>query len=100
MRDLNSLLVTGGAGFIGSAFIRYLFSGCGFQGRVVNLDRLTYAANLELLQSVESHPLYRFVQGDINDQPLIEKICAEEKPSSFTRVALILAWSRAFSITV
>ena len=87
MRDLNSLLVTGGAGFIGSAFIRYLFRGCVFQGRVVNLDRLTYAANLELLQSVESHPLYRFIQGDINDQPLIEKICAEEKIDTIVHFA-------------
>ena len=87
MRDLNNLLVTGGAGFIGSAFIRYLFRGCDFQGRVVNLDRLTYAANLELLQSVESHPLYRFVQGDINDQPLIEKICAEEKIDTIVHFA-------------
>ena len=87
MRALNSVLITGGAGFIGSAFIRYLFRHVGFQGRVVNLDRLTYAANLELLQSVESHPLYRFVQGDINDQPLIEKLLAEEKIDTIVHFA-------------
>jgi len=86
MRNLERLLVTGGAGFIGSAFIRYLFQS-GYRGRLVNLDRLTYAANLSLLQDINSHSNYRFVKGDINDQPLIEKILEEEKIDAIVHFA-------------
>ncbi len=87
MRALKSVFVTGGAGFIGSAFIRYLLQHSDFIGRVVNLDRLTYAANLELLQDVESHPRYRFVQGDINDQTLVESLIEEEKIDTIAHFA-------------
>jgi dTDP-glucose 4,6-dehydratase len=87
MRALKSIFVTGGAGFIGSAFIRYLLQHSDFIGRVVNLDRLTYAANLELLQDVESHPRYRFVQGDINDQTLVESLIEEEKIDTMVHFA-------------
>jgi len=87
MRALKSVFVTGGAGFIGSAFIRYLLQHSDFIGRVVNLDRLTYAANLELLQDVESHPRYRFVQGDINDQTLVESLIEEEKIDTMVHFA-------------
>ena len=87
MRALKSILVTGGAGFIGSAFIRYLFQHSDFIGRVVNLDRLTYAANLELLQDVEAHPRYRFVQGDINDQTPVESLIEEEKIDTIVHFA-------------
>jgi len=45
LRSFSNILVTGGAGFIGSNFIRYLFTDAGFSGRVVNLDALTYAGN-------------------------------------------------------
>jgi len=74
MRPLNYLLVTGGAGFIGSAFIRYVLRLPNFSGRIVNLDLLTYAANLQSLKQWESDPRYKFIQGDICDQVLIEKI--------------------------
>jgi len=67
------LLVTGGAGFIGSNFIHYLlgrYPDC----RVVNLDKLTYAGNLDNLRAVEADPRYEFVQGDICDKDLVRKI--------------------------
>jgi dTDP-glucose 4,6-dehydratase len=87
MRALRSLLVTGGAGFIGSAFIRYVLQNSDFSGRVVNFDRLTYAANLDLLLDVSSLPRYRFVQGDINDQHLIEKLIEEEEIDTIVHFA-------------
>jgi dTDP-glucose 4,6-dehydratase len=65
------ILVTGGAGFIGSNFIRGLL-GTGKRYEVVNYDKLTYAGNLENLEQVEKHPNYKFVQGDICDAPAVE----------------------------
>jgi dTDP-glucose 4,6-dehydratase len=65
-------LITGGAGFIGSNFIHYLFETyptC----EVVNLDKLTYAGNLDNLKDLESNPCYTFVQGDICDAAVVEK---------------------------
>ena len=67
------LIVTGGAGFIGSAFIRYMlarFSDC----KVVNLDSLTYAGNLENLKSVQGNPNYSFVRGDITNLGDVEAV--------------------------
>ena len=58
-------LVTGGAGFIGSNFVRYLFNKYGADAQVVNLDKLTYAGIRENLAEYEGKPNYRFVQGDI-----------------------------------
>jgi dTDP-glucose 4,6-dehydratase len=60
------ILVTGGAGFIGSAFIRFML-GAHKDVEIVNYDKLTYAGNLENLASVERDPRYRFVRGDIGD---------------------------------
>lgn len=74
---MRRLLVTGGAGFIGSNFIHYWLRRHPTD-RLVNLDALTYAGNLENLGEVESHPGYRFVQGDIGDRPLVEGLLAEE----------------------
>lgn len=71
------LLVTGGAGFIGSNFIRYILKERS-DWEVVNLDKLTYAGNLENLKEVEDHPCYRFVKGDIADRKLIEKLFCDE----------------------
>jgi len=79
------ILVTGGAGFIGSAFVRMLVNQTGH--RVVNLDKLTYAGNLENLTSIENHERYRFVEGDICDQPLVESLIAGEKPDAITHFA-------------
>jgi dTDP-glucose 4,6-dehydratase len=79
MRPLCNLLVTGGAGFIGSAFIRATLRNPEFTGRVVNLDALTYAVDPRSLDAVAKHPRYRFLQGDINQQSLVEKILEEEE---------------------
>jgi dTDP-glucose 4,6-dehydratase len=87
MRTFQSILVTGGAGFIGSAFIRFLFSQVNFQGKVINLDLLTYAGNLSLCKSVSNHPRYRFVQGNILDQPLIESLLQQEKIDAIVHFA-------------
>jgi len=74
---MKTLLVTGGCGFIGSNFIRLLSAEP--QWRVVNLDKLTYAGNLANLAGI-ANERHRFVQGDICDRILIERILKEEKP--------------------
>jgi dTDP-glucose 4,6-dehydratase len=68
-------LVTGGAGFIGSAFIRYGLRSVTFCEKIVNLDLLTYAGNLTYLTEIEKDPRYTFVHGDIADMSLVESIC-------------------------
>jgi len=68
------ILVTGGAGFMGSAFIRFVLQETEFKGMLSNLDLLTYAANLRNLSSIESDSRYQFFHGDISDRGLIEKI--------------------------
>jgi len=70
------LLVAGGAGFIGSAFVRLLL-GQGSRFAVTVLDKLTYAGNLANLRPVESRPGFRFVQGDICDGPLVGGLAGE-----------------------
>ncbi|NNG11895.1 MAG: dTDP-glucose 4,6-dehydratase [Halobacteria archaeon] len=74
---MRRLLVTGGAGFIGSNFIRYWLSQYP-EDRVVNLDALTYAGNLENLSDIESATGYRFVRGDITDRGTVERLLEEE----------------------
>ena len=72
---MNSILVTGGCGFIGSNFIRYLLSETEFEGKVINLDKLTYAGNPDNLADISDvHPGYIFVKGDICDRVLMDDI--------------------------
>jgi dTDP-glucose 4,6-dehydratase len=73
------ILVTGGAGFIGSCFVRLLIAERPAV-EVLNLDKLTYAGNLDNLASVSANPRYRFVLGDICDAPLVDRLFAEWKP--------------------
>lgn len=77
-RIVKNILVTGGAGFIGSAFIRHLLSPTAdFKGFCVNLDALTYAGNLDNLVSVSQDPRYIFEKGDIRNQALVTHLCEE-----------------------
>ena len=79
------LIVTGGAGFIGSAFVRMLASSA--ENRVTNLDKLTYAGNLDNLAPVANKPNYRFVRGDITDSELIDTLIDEEQPDAIVHFA-------------
>jgi dTDP-glucose 4,6-dehydratase len=79
------IIVTGGAGFIGSAFVRMAIQETDFH--VVNLDRLTYAGNLENLASIEANPRYRFVHGDICDAAAVESLVDEEAPDAVVHFA-------------
>jgi len=79
------ILVTGGAGFIGSAFVRMAIAETEFG--VVNLDKLTYAGNLENLKAVERSERYRFVHGDICDRALVDALMEEEKPEAIVHFA-------------
>ena len=81
----KTLLVTGGAGFIGSNFIRLALKQQEIE--LVNLDKLTYAGNLDSLRDVENHPRYRFAQGDICDQTMVEKLMAEFQPAAILHFA-------------
>lgn len=73
---MKTYLITGGAGFIGSNFILYFLKQYD-NFRLINLDLLTYAGNLENLKSVQKHPNYRFIQGDICDKELLSNIFSE-----------------------
>ncbi|MQW13670.1 dTDP-glucose 4,6-dehydratase [Sinorhizobium meliloti] len=72
-----NILVTGGAGFIGSALCRYLVADPG--NRVINLDKLTYAGNPASLRQIEALPNYRFVRGDICDEAAMADVLAAER---------------------
>jgi dTDP-glucose 4,6-dehydratase len=81
-------LVTGGAGFIGSAFVRLLLADHADGSRhVLNLDKLTYAGNLENLAMVADNSRYRFVHGDICDGALVNSLVADEKPDVIVNFA-------------
>jgi len=79
------VLVTGGAGFIGSAVIRQLIREAGAE--VVNLDRLTYAATPEALEDCAASPRYRFVRGDIRDRALVLGLLEEHAPDAVMHLA-------------
>ncbi len=76
---MKTYLVTGGAGFIGSNFINYMFKKYENNIKIINLDVLTYAGNLENLKDVEGRKNYIFVKGDICDKEVVGRIFAENK---------------------
>ncbi|HEY1013161.1 MAG TPA: dTDP-glucose 4,6-dehydratase, partial [Herpetosiphonaceae bacterium] len=80
------LLVTGGAGFIGSNFVRYWLQ-THPADRVINYDKLTYAGNLENLADVAANPNYRFVRGDIADGALLDDVLASEQVDAIIHFA-------------
>src|ERR1041384_1222294 len=79
-------LVTGGAGFIGSAFVRLALNAPD-PWEIVNLDKLTYAGNLENLAPIAANPGYRFVHGDICDAALVNTVVAETRPDVMVHFA-------------
>ena len=80
-----TILVTGGAGFIGSAFLRLLMAETDYQA--INLDKLTYAGNLENLSAIEDNPRYRFVHDDICDAELVNALVRESRPDAIVHFA-------------
>lgn len=78
-------LITGGAGFIGTAVIRHIVYELGYE--VLNVDKLTYAGNLESLEAVKNSPLYSFEQADICDHGAIQRIFEEYKPDKVMHLA-------------
>ena len=82
---MKTLLVTGGAGFIGGNFVLDVLALGGY--RVINLDVLTYAGNPDTLASVAGHDDYRFVQGDIGDRAKVDALLAEHQPDAIINFA-------------
>ncbi len=77
-RNFKTLLVTGGAGFIGSNFIHYVIKKYP-EYKIINLDKLTYAGNLENLKDIEDNSNYKFIKGDIADKKIIDEIFKSRK---------------------
>ncbi len=82
---METILVTGGAGFIGSCFVRECMASG--SARIVNLDKLTYAGNLDSLEPVLGDPDHVFVQGDIADRGTVDRIFAEHQPGAVVHFA-------------
>lgn len=81
----KTLLVTGGAGFIGSAVVRQALADS--QWRVVNVDKLAYSGNLDSLKDIASHPRYEFIQADIADAPAMASIFQASQPDAVMHLA-------------
>ncbi|GBG12948.1 dTDP-glucose 4,6-dehydratase [Novimethylophilus kurashikiensis] len=81
----NKIIVTGGAGFIGANFVLDWIDNC--DATVINLDKLTYAGNLENLASLEGNPSHIFVHGDIGDRKLVQQLLVEHRPRAVVNFA-------------
>ena len=75
---MKKILITGGAGFIGSHVVRRMVRNYP-ELQIINLDQLTYAGNLENLRDVEGSPNYLFIRGDITDAAFLEKVFGEHE---------------------
>ncbi|MFX4261828.1 dTDP-glucose 4,6-dehydratase [Pelotomaculum propionicicum] len=82
---MKTLLVTGGAGFIGSSFVRMALAGNKY--KVINLDKLTYAGNLESLSRIKDNPSHIFIRGDIGDRVLTKKLLNDHRPCAVVNLA-------------
>ncbi len=82
---MNTILVTGGAGFIGSNFIHMALKLN--NTRILNLDNLTYAGNLDSLRAIQFNPQYTFIQGNICDQSLVSKLLSNYRPTAIVHFA-------------
>ena len=82
-----NILITGGAGFIGSAVVRLAIT---HGHSVVNLDALTYAASLESLASISDHPNYSFVKMNIRDRENLDAVFSKHKPDAVMHLACLL----------
>src|SRR5512138_1868561 len=85
MTEMQTILVTGGCGFIGANLVRLLVASRGIQ--VVNLDALTYAANPLSLVDLDGNPRYEFVKGNITDRPLVTALFEKYQPVGVLHLA-------------
>ena len=85
-RDFRTILITGGAGFIGSNFIHYMMAKYP-DYKIINLDKLTYAGNLENLKDIENSKNYEFVKGDIADNSIVKSIFGSNKINAIVNFA-------------
>ena len=82
---MKTIIVTGGAGFIGSAVVRFLINETSH--KVINLDKLTYAGNLQSLKSIENNERYTFIQGDICDRATVDSLFQSYQPDIIMHLA-------------
>lgn len=81
----KKIMITGGAGFIGSSLVNFLINETDSQ--VLNLDKLTYASNIQSLKSIRDNPRYQFIQGDICDKKVIKKLFKDFQPNIVMHLA-------------
>ena len=84
-KTMKNIMITGGAGFIGSHFVRLMLTKYNYN--VVNFDALTYSGNLDNLRDVENHPRYTFIQGNICDMAHVEKVVQKHQIDTLVNFA-------------